>query len=402
MDMRSKRRTVRSFDLLFSAVAFSILSFNAPSAFAQTSLQPFSANVVRVVDQKTSTGKIYATKNAVRTELKGEGEESISILHLDRNELDILQAARKTNIQVPYIDDTGKSKAEFASYLPGAEIQLKLIGGGQIGPYHCDKYLVQVTCKGQVYSLIEWMARELNGFVVRREGQQQGWSSEYSNVQLGQQEPSLFEVPPDYTTVKYSRDWAGIVQQLMATPNVSKAAAIARAAGLKVEGDDPGLSENGASEPRDDHYSTFFIDPITDTEVLIVSTNVDQFPQPETSPSTHSRDLLTGENVTVRQADAGSYYLLDVSFVIPDVCDLKFDTIEIYGMQIIGKQRSHNMAYPSVHGSWQPKEKAEFSVRVLKEYADPSLGWNLTFCVGSAARCYPSPNLLTLITQNGK
>jgi hypothetical protein len=156
------------------------------------------------------------------------------------------------------------------------------------------------------------------------------------------------------------------------------------------------------SERRVDHYSAFFIDPITNTDVLIVSTDVDHFPQPKTSPSTHSRDLLTGENVTVRQADAGSYYLLDVSFVIPDVCDLKFDTIEIYGMQIIGKQRSHDLAYPSVHGSWQPKEKVEFSVRVLKEYADPSLGWNLTFCVGSTAGCYPSSNLLTLITQNGK
>jgi tetratricopeptide (TPR) repeat protein len=89
-----------------------------------------------------------------------------------------------------------------------------------------------------------------------------------------------------------------------------------------------------------------------------------------------------------------------VSFVIPDVPDLKFDTITIYGMQIIGNQRSHDMAYPSVHGSWQPREHVEFSVRVLKEYADSSLGWNLTFCVGSAAGCYPSPNLLTLITQN--
>jgi hypothetical protein len=60
------------------------------------------------------------------------------------------------------------------------------------------------------------------------------------------------------------------------------------------------------------------------------------------------------------------------------------------------------MSYPLIHGSWQPKERVEFSVRVLKENADPSLGWNLTFCVGSATACYPSPNLLTLITTNEK
>ena len=124
--------------------------------------------------------------------------------------------------------------------------------------------------------------------------------------------------------------------------------------------------------------------------------------RPGTSSSAPSGDLLTRENVTVRQSDAGSYYLLEVSFAIPDVPDLKFDTITIYGMQIIGKQRSHDTAYPSVHGSWQPKEHVEFSVRVLKEYADPSLGWNLTFCVGSATGCYPSPNLLTLMPQSSK
>ena len=402
MNKGSNRRTFRLLDLLLSAVTPSILLFNIASASAQTSLQPFSASLVRVVDQKTSTGKIYATKNAVRTVLQGEGEESITILRLDRNELDFLQSARKTNTQEPYVNDTGKSKAEFVSYLPGAETQRKSVGRGQIGPYHCNKYLVRVTYKGHEYAFIEWAAKNLNGFVVRREGQQNEWSSEYSNVQLGQQDPMLFEVPPDYTTVKYSRDWAGIIQQLMATPNVSKAATIARAAGLKVEGDDPGLSENGASEHRAEHYSAFFIDPITDTVVLSVSTDVDRFPQPGTSPPTHSRDLLTGENVTVRQVDAGSYYFLDVSFAIPDVPDFKFDTIEIYGMQIVGRQRSHDMAYPSIRGSWQPKEKVEFSVHVLKEYADPLLGWHLTFCVGSTAGCYPSPNLFTLMTQNGK
>lgn len=402
MSKGSKGRTVRLLALARSTVPLWILLLAIPSVFAQTSLQPFSATVIRVIDQKTSAGRIYATKNAVRTELKGEREESITVLRLDRNELDFLQSARKTNIQVPYTDDTGKSEPEFTGYLPGAETQRKLIGRGQIGPYHCDKYLVQVTYKGHVYSLIEWAAKKLNGFVVRREGQQNEWSSEYSNVQLGQQDPMLFEVPADYTTVKYSRDWTGVIQQLMATPDTSKAAAIARTAGLEVTGDDPGLSENGASQPSADHYFVVFVDPITKAEVLHMSIIVDRFPRPGASPSAPSRDPLTRENVTVRQSDGGSYYLLDVSFAIPDVSDLRFDTIKIYGMQTIENQRSNDMSYPLIHGSWQPKERVEFSVRVLKENADPSLGWNLTFCVGSATACYPSPNLLTLITPNEK
>jgi hypothetical protein len=91
--------------------------------------------------------------------------------------------------------------------------------------------------------------------------------------------------------------------------------------------------------------------------------------------------------------------LFDVSFVIPDEPSSSYDTITIYGMQIIGTQRSTEKSYPSVQGHWQPNDRVRFSVRVPKEYADPSRGWDLTFCVGSAKGCYPSPNLLTLITQ---
>ena len=399
MSKGRKGRTFRLLALARSTVPLWILLFAIPGVFAQRPLQPFSATVIRVVDQKTSAGRIYATKNAVRTELKGERGESITVLRLDRNELDFLQTARKTNMQVPYTDDTGKSEPEFIGYLPGAETQRKLIGRGEIGPYHCDKYLVQVNYKGHLYSLTEWAAGKFNGFVVRREGQQNDWFSEYSNVQLGQQDPKLFEVPADYTTVKYSRDWTGVIQQLFAIPDTSKAAAIARTVGLEVTGDYRGLSENGASA---DHYFVVFADPITKAEVLQMSIIVDRFPGPGASPSAPSGDRLTPENVTVRQSDGGSYYLLDVSFAIPDVSDLRFDTIKIYGMQIIENQRSNDMSYPLIHGSWQPNEMVEFSVRVLKENADPSLGWNLTFCVGSATTCYPSPNLLTLITRNEK
>jgi len=144
--------------------------------------------------------------------------------------------------------------------------------------------------------------------------------------------------------------------------------------------------------PSDDGISQL---PTSDYAVFI-----DSFGPPGSSVSAQSGYLLTGENVTVRQTDAGGDYLLAVSFAIPDVPDVKFDTIMINGLQIVGKQKSHDRVYPAIRGSWQPREHVEFSVRVPKENSDPSLGWNLIFCVGSAALCYPSPNLLTLVPQN--
>lgn len=172
---------------------------------------------------------------------------------------------------------------------------------------------------------------------------------------------------------------------------------------LKVNGDFVGA--NDAFSFGDHGRFIIFLHTPGDYSDIAVSPEfqIDEH-KSKTTKTTGSRqrsgDLLTRENVTVRQSDAGNYYLLNVSFTVPEVPDSKFDTITIYGMQIIENERSHDMNYPSVHGSWQPNEHVEFYVRVLKEYADPSHGWNVTFCVGSATGCYPSPNLLSLVTQN--
>jgi hypothetical protein len=398
MEKGTRRRIFGSRNLLLSAVAFSILLFNSPNVVARTSFQAFSADVVRIVDMKTSTGRIYAIRSAVRAELEGEkkGEKSITIVLLDRNEIYTLQSARKTNIQVPYVDDSGGGDAEFAGYLEGAEVQRESLGVGQIGQYHCDRYLVKITYKNHAFTLIEWAAKELDGFVVRREGQQGEWSSEYSNVQLGPQDPSLFEIPQGYTMIRYSKDWTAITNQMKAEADPSKAASNAHSAGLTVIGDDPTLFAGSASQNRSD-YSFEAVDPVTQAEVLRMHIIVDYFP-----PNSPVSEPLPRNSITVQQNDSGSQYLFNVSFVIPDDPNSNFDTIKIYGMQVVGAERYTEKSYPSVQGHWRPNDRVEFSVRVPKVYADPSSGWNLTFCVGSATSCYPSPNLLTLISQKGK
>lgn len=126
--------------------------------------------------------------------------------------------------------------------------------------------------------------------------------------------------------------------------------------------------------------------------------NIDP-PPPRSEPPSAP---VTPKIVSVRQTDVGTQYLLDVSFLIPDVPDSDFETITVYGMRFVGTQRSDDKSYPTVHGHWKANDQVQFSVRVPKECADPSKGWNVTFCVGSATSCYPSPNLLTLVTPNSK
>lgn len=41
-------------------------------------------------------------------------------------------------------------------------------------------------------------AKELDGFVVKRADEKGQWSTEYHNVRLSPQDPSLFEIPSGY------------------------------------------------------------------------------------------------------------------------------------------------------------------------------------------------------------
>jgi hypothetical protein len=87
-----------------------------------------------------------------------------------------------------------------------------------------------------VYISIEWAATEMKGFVVKRQGVDGEWSTEFSNVRFGPQEPSLFEVPPGFITLRYSKNWAAVVQEMMVAQGTQNQISIARAAGLEVSG----------------------------------------------------------------------------------------------------------------------------------------------------------------------
>jgi hypothetical protein len=394
---------------IVSIAALSALVLFCSRAFAQTALRPFSANETRTADKKTTTRKIYATDHAVRTETNSDanGQGSIAIVRLDLNQIDILSPARNTNIETPYAGEAGAANAEFASYLNGAEVQRESLGSDQVGPYRCEKSRVKVTFEGRVYVSMEWAATEMNGFVVKRQGVDGEWSTELSNIRFGPQEPSLFVVPSGFITRKYSKNWTTVVQQMTVAHGTQNQISIARAAGLKVSGDDPNVSNGCASNPPTDHYSFEAADPVTQDIVFEATTNVDFFPpsksqSPSNSPQESASYPFEPKVVHIEKTESGNEYVLKITFVIPDDPKTTYDLITVYGTQFIGANRSHDHSYPSTRGHWQPKDQVTFAVQVPKEFTDPSKGWDLTFCVGSDASCYPSANLLTLISEKSK
>lgn len=182
--------------LLCGAAAFCALLFGGTRANAQAVFQPFSADQVPTVLKKTTTGKVYATEKAMRIESEEKGKKSISIMRFDRKVMWVVMPEQKM-----YMEMGGFSTPDIAAFQKGAKMQRESLGTEQVGSYHCDKYRVRATLEGKEYVSLEWDAKELNGFPVKRVDEKGHWSTEYQNVRLGAQDPSLFEIPSGYQKI---------------------------------------------------------------------------------------------------------------------------------------------------------------------------------------------------------
>jgi len=166
---------------------------------AQTKVQSFSADQVKVMGKRTTTGRVYSDGKAVRIEGQdARGQASITILRPDQKAVWVLTPASKTYMDMGGL---GEASMDLAKSAEGAKIERQPLGSEQIGAYRCDKYRVQATLEGRVYTSLEWDAKELDGFPVKQAGEKGEWSKEYSNVRLGPQNPSLFELPADYKKI---------------------------------------------------------------------------------------------------------------------------------------------------------------------------------------------------------
>jgi hypothetical protein len=157
-------------------------------------LRPFSADQTRTMLKKTSTGKIYFTLNAARVENVDEkGNKTIQILRFDKKVMWNLMPAQKMYLEMP-----GAGLSEWASWADEQGAQRESLGMEQVGEYHCEKFRVHSKVLGQSVTSLEWDAKELDGLPVKTQDEKGTWSTEYRNVQLGPQDPSLFEIPSGY------------------------------------------------------------------------------------------------------------------------------------------------------------------------------------------------------------
>lgn len=170
---------------------------------ARAPLKPFSADQVLQVGGRTIVGKVYTNNIAMRTESEADGHHFINIAPADRKVVWTLFPDKKIyfELSLPSVNDV-TTLARDGAGVPNA--QHKNLGTERVGDYLCDKSMVVTTSGGKSYVFTEWAAKQLGGFVVKREEQNGSWSMEYRNVHLAPQDSSLFEIPEGYHKVDLS------------------------------------------------------------------------------------------------------------------------------------------------------------------------------------------------------
>jgi hypothetical protein len=193
MNQKIKRAVWSKLLLVWQFALLCALLVGSRDARAQTSIPSFSADEIHTTGKQVTTGRVYASADAIRTEGEKKGKRAISIMRLDKKVIWNLMPDQRMYMELPFM-----GSAEVASMAKDAKIEKESLGSERVGAYHCDKYRVKVTFEGKVYTSVEWDAKELNGFAVKKADEKGAWTTEYQNVHLGPQDPSLFEVPAGY------------------------------------------------------------------------------------------------------------------------------------------------------------------------------------------------------------
>jgi hypothetical protein len=197
MNATTKQSAVGSLRLAWRVAILCAALFTGRGVSAQLFSKPFSADQMVTKDRKTATSKVYATPTALRTEGVQDGKKYITILLYDRKVMWSLMPDEKMYFEMPIPAGAGVA-AGMKEMMKGVQVKSEPLGSEQVGGYLCEKTRVTVTWQGVTDTTIEWAAKDLGGFIVKKQDETTGELTEYKNIRLGPQDPSLFELPAGY------------------------------------------------------------------------------------------------------------------------------------------------------------------------------------------------------------
>jgi outer membrane lipoprotein-sorting protein len=173
-------------------IILGILGFNT---LAATQVTGFSADF-KMTDakDKVATGKIYMSGSKIRQETVVEDVTSVVILRLDKKvSWTLMEENQYMEMKMPF--DPAHPEESDVQY------EKATIGTETINGYTCQ--MVQYTYKEKKYGIMtQWVADKL-GFPIKVQSKDSKnkkvtMTMEYTNIKVGKQPDSLFEIPEGY------------------------------------------------------------------------------------------------------------------------------------------------------------------------------------------------------------
>jgi outer membrane lipoprotein-sorting protein len=158
----------------------------------------FSADLsMTIANGKAMTGKVFVKGDKIRNEMSVMGQASITIARQDKRVTWLLMPTVQKYREMPM-------KYDPAHPTPDMPFETKEIGKGNANGYDCK--LIQYKFKNPEYGIVvNWVAPKLNMPVrveVKNKSGELVTTIDYTNIKIGPQAASLFEIPAGYTKME--------------------------------------------------------------------------------------------------------------------------------------------------------------------------------------------------------
>lgn len=157
----------------------------------------YAADLTLGAGERTTESRLWRTPTAYRQELVHGGERRTVVLRLDRNVAWIILRSQRMVVET----DLDSLDIAFVQLATGRGVKLNALGTETIRGYRTTKYQVEAGSgdggrfNGLVWSTAEGIVLRVDG-VGEYGGRRSLVKVEAKNIQVGKQDPKLFESPP--------------------------------------------------------------------------------------------------------------------------------------------------------------------------------------------------------------
>ena len=153
----------------------------------------FSADTITTMkDGQKMTGKIYFKPDRFRIDMNIH-EDMVIITRIDKKISWNIMTKQKMYMEMPF---DLKNKPKVEEKFEG-EIERKEIGNEAIDGHPAKKYLITYKVENRKNQVYQWLATDIK-FPVKTSAVDGSWTQEFTNIKMGSQPDTLFEVPAGY------------------------------------------------------------------------------------------------------------------------------------------------------------------------------------------------------------